>query len=118
MFLGVAVTTALPGHKFLYLATYFAMAGDILFLGKKNRILFPLGTTTFLIGHILFYVEINAYLLPTIGYAMPWWFHILYWLLVIVLTFTFVKPLRKIFKFKFFMGVGSSFYYTKSRKQN
>lgn len=111
MFLGVAVTIALPSHKFLYLAAYLGMAGDLFLISKRKKALFPLGTTSFLIGHVFYYIEINTALLPILGVGMKWWFHVVYWVLVIVFTFIFFKPIKNAFKLKFFTGLGCSLYY-------
>lgn len=111
MFLGIAVTIALPSHRFLYFATYLGMAGDILLISKRKKFLFPLGTFSFMLGHIFYYVEINTVLLPTLGLSMKWWFHVLYWSLVVVFTFIFFKPIKKAFQLKFFTGLGCSLYY-------
>jgi len=111
LFLGVAVTVALPYHKFLYIAAYLGMTGDLLLISKRKKALFPLGTFSFLLGHIFYYLEINVYLLPKLGVPMPTWFHFLYWGLVVVFTFIFFKPIKNTFKLKFLTGLGCSHYY-------
>lgn len=110
LFLAISINIALPHHYFLYLAAYLGMVGDIFLIKNRHKLFFPLGTISFLIGHIFFYVETNLLLLR-IGSPMPPYFHFIYWGLVILVTLIICRPVSKKANMKFFTGLGGSFYY-------
>ena len=46
-------------YPLLYIALFFALIGDILLLFKKNKLLFILGGTSFVVEHILNFITIT-----------------------------------------------------------
>lgn len=107
LFLALAAIFAAPTHPLIYVGAFCGLAGDILLVFPKKKML-VIGTIFFLFGHIAYSIEVFLFLL---GGKIIWWVALIYFAacvfsIAISYLFVFTKVARTIEAF------GMSVYFT------